>query len=164
MADCTTCYPGTTQPENVSPYQTPNYKLPLWRDTTVTSWLGDMNDAMSKIDTVMHRLELRTSIDGQVPPEAIEELANLSESVNTMKTTLENVSSDLLALQTTYTNQQAQITTLTAVTNNVQANYVNLDTRMETAESAIQNIQNAIQKLQENLTTLTERVNGYHPS
>lgn len=142
-------------------YSTPNYKLPLWKSRTVTSWLTQMNYAMTTIDTVMHNLALRTSIDGTVPPELFSTVEQLEKDVAELK----NVALRVTEAEEAISRLQTTMAIATQDINTLRINYNNVDTRMTTAESAIQNLQTQIDKVETNantnfddITALTARV------
>lgn len=142
------------KPEEIK-YFTPNYKLPLWQHNTVTSWLIQMNYAMTQIDTVMHNLALRTSIDGDIPEELISAVEKLESQVNELQATAEKVvlqESQIASIDSRLTTAQADISTL-------MINYKNLDTRMNTAENVLSNLQNEFDKLQE---TFNQHITEYN--
>lgn len=133
---------------------TPNYHLPLWQNNTVTSWLVDLNYAMSTIDFVMHNLALRTSIDGSVPPELFSTVEQLEKDVAELKT----VALRMTQAEENITNLQTQTANLIQDTNTLRINYNNLDTRMSTAESAIQNLQSDVDKIQNNVNINSDEI------
>lgn len=135
------------QPEFNPDYNTPNYRLPLWKNNTVTSWLVQMNYAMRTIDTVMHNLALRTSIDGSVPPELFSTVEKLEQDVAALKDTALRVTQ----AEANITNLQTQMATVIQDVGTLLINYNNLDTRMTTAETAIQNLQGEINRVQNNV-------------
>lgn len=130
-------------------YSTPNYKLPLWKQSTVTSWMSQMNYAMATIDTVMHNLALRTSIDGSVPPELFSTVEQLEKDVAALK----DVALRMTQAETNITNLQTQMTNVIQDVNTLRINFNNIDTRMTTAESAIQNLQADVDEIQQNVNT-----------
>lgn len=137
---------GNNSAESTNDYKTTNYGLPLWRAETVTSWLSQMNNAMNIIDNVMHALALRTSVTGEPSQELI-------DSVSKLETEMQSVSASLVRLSNLaeqVTNLQTQSATNTQDIQTLMLNYTNLDTRMSTAESAIQQLRTEIEKLQNN--------------
>ena len=130
-------------------YSTPNYKLPLWKQSTVTSWMSQMNYAMATIDTVMHNLALRTSIDGSVPPELFSTVEQLEKDVAALK----DVALRMTQAETNITNLQTQMANVIQDVNTLRINFNNIDTRMTTAESAIQNLQADVDEIQQNVNT-----------
>lgn len=144
-------HPGDTNPPAGVQQTTPNYNLPLWQNNTVTSWLVQLNYAMQTIDTVMHNLALRTSIDGTVPPELFSTVEKLEQDVAELK----NVALRVTHAEESITNLQTQMANLLSDVNTLRINYVNLDTRMSTAESSIQNLQGELDKIQENVNSNT---------
>lgn len=130
-------------------YSTPNYKLPLWKQSTVTSWMSQMNYAMATIDTVMHNLALRTSIDGSVPPELFSTVEQLEKDVAALK----DVALRMTQAETNITNLQTQMANVIQDVNTLRINFNNIDTRMTTAESAIQNLQADVDRIQQNVNT-----------
>ena len=126
---------------------TPNYRLPLWKANTITSWLQQMNYAMLTIDTIMHNLTLRTSIDGSVPQELFSTVEQLEKDVAEFKEAAEAVTN----LQTQMANVLSDVATL-------RINYNNVDTRLTTVESAIQNLQSDIDKVQNNVNINSDEI------
>lgn len=135
-------------------YSTPNYKLPLWKHSTVTSWITQMNYAMTTIDIVMHNLALRTSIDGSVPPELFSTVEQLEKDVAALK----DVALRMTQAETNITNLQTQMANIIQDVNTLRINFNNIDTRMTTAESAIQNLQADVDNIQENVNTNSDDI------
>lgn len=145
------------QPENPTlpgEYSTPNYHLPLWKNNTVTSWLTQMNYAMTAIDVIMHNFSLRTSIDGEVPKELISAVERLEAEMDDLRDTAMRVTQ----LEQQVTSLQTQMANALQDINTLRINYINIDTRMSTAESAIQNLQAEIDKIQTNVNTNSEDI------
>lgn len=139
-------------------YTTPNYHLLLWKKSTITSWLTQLNKNMLKIDVIMHNLALRTSIDGDVPPEAIENIITINEEIAKINNTIEPLVEQVNLMQQSVNNLQTQMTTVLADVGTLKINYVNLDTRMSTVESTQQNITSTVEKIENNYNDLNTRV------
>lgn len=140
--------PGTTDVA-----LTINYKLLLCLQNTITSWLTIFNENMRRIDLAMHDIALRTSIDGEVPPEAIEDLIKLNESmaeaqtkISTIENTINQIEDELVNLQVL----QGDVAVL-------KQNYINLDTAVSALNLIYTSLQQDVQKLQNNLTSLEQR-------
>lgn len=155
------CCPTPIVPEQ---RVTPNYKLPQWDATTVTSWLTQMNYAMLTIDTVMHNLALRTSFDGEIPPELISDVERLNAQMQTVAAQVADFDGRIALLETKQTSMETSLATAKQDIGTLQVNYSNLDTRVSTLELQMTNLTANVNKIAENLDTLTQRVNGYHPS
>lgn len=141
--------PSIPEPPETS--LTPNYKLLLNLGNTITSWLTIFNTNMSIIDNAMHNLELRTSIDGEVPPEAIDDIVKLNAAVSLLQKTLEPIPEQITNIQTILATNTSDIGTL-------KINYTNLDTIVSTLKVTLQSLQESVEKLQNNYTSLDERV------
>lgn len=101
--------------------KTPNYQLPQFINSDVPSWLGDFNDAMSKIDTQMKSNDTKAT----------------SASTNA-----ENANSS--ATQALETANQANTNASNAITKADQAN-ANVQTAIDTANTASSNATTANQ-------------------
>lgn len=134
--------------------ETPNYKFLLSLKDSITSWLNYMNTNLLKIDTVMHELALRTSIDGKVPPEAIESLIQVEKELVILNSTVETHSNELDAIEQQLLNLQ----TLQADVSILKQNYLNLDTKVTAFETRLDSLQTSIAKLSTNFDSLEERV------
>lgn len=137
---------------------TTNYEFLLFNRGTPTGWLQGFNVNMNKLDAIIHALQLRSSIDGEVPPEAINDIIKLNEEVASMKEeiqTLQERSADygtrITTLETDSATQGADIATL-------KQNYINADVRLTTMATQISSIEDTLQKLQTNYTALEARV------
>lgn len=145
---------GNMNPPAPGDYSTPNYQLPLWQSDTVTSWLGQMNYAMSRIDTVMHNLALRTSIDGTVPEELFSTVEQIEKDIAELKTSALRITQ----LEESVTNLQTQMANVLQDLNTLRINYVNADTRISTVESSITNLQGLYDKVQANVNDNSEDI------
>lgn len=131
-----------------------NYKLLLVLKDTYTSWLTIFNANMNRIDFALHSIALRTSVDGEVPPEALEEIVRLSgevveikESISTVENTIHQIEEQLVTLQT----MQGDVSIL-------KQNFVNLDRTVGAMQLLITSLQQDIQKLTANYEGLEQRV------
>lgn len=133
----------TPTPSNEYGY-TDNFKLILNKENTITSWLQIFNTNMKKIDDIMHSLELRTSIDGEVPPEAIEDILKLQELVQGLQADLKAVDDELHLVIT----QVAELQSLRPEVDVLKQNYINLDKSSTAHSLTITALQQSVQKLE----------------
>lgn len=108
--------------------KTTNYELPQFIGTDKPSWLGDINSAMSTIDTGMH--DNATAIDG------------IESTVQTASATATQASLDVASLTETVTSQGGSLTSIggrvdTLETDNAtnKANITNVTGRVSSLES-----------------------------
>lgn len=137
--------------------QTPNLKLPQWEKDDVTSWMTQLNSAMLLIDSAVHAIMLRTSIDG-VPEEAISDIEKLNNQVSVLQETVANMQDLLNKVDSETANLDTNVTQIMQQLNTLTINYQNLDTRVSTVESKCQNLNTLIEKLQENVNSIDTRV------
>lgn len=133
---------------------TVNYQLILNTGRTITSWLTIFNVNMNKIDDALHNIALRTSIDGQVPPEAIEDIIKINGQLAQLQKQLSTVELDTTQLQ-------EQVTSLQLLQPDVailKQNYINLDTTVSALQTVITSIQQSLAKLETNVETLSTNV------
>lgn len=140
---------------------TPNYKLPLWRSDTVTSWMTDLNYAMSKIDTIMHNLELRTGIEGSPSQELADEVIALREEVNKLNETKDEYLPRFTAMEQNYVAMNALLTTLTSDMNVLRNNQLTLDSKMDSVLAEISTLRARIDKLDVNFTAHVDEFNEF---
>jgi hypothetical protein len=126
---------------------TENYELPQFVGTDKPTWLGDINTAMSTIDTAVGTnasnitsLGTRVTSAEGIASQASTDVAGLTSTVNTL-------SGNVTTATTTANNAQSTATSAlnTANTANGKADtnasaITSLDTRMNTAEANIENI------------------------
>lgn len=134
--------------------ETTNYKLLLMLKDSLSSWLRVFNVNMEKIDVLCHNLELRTSIDGEVPPEAIENIIKLNEEVSEIKGALRTLTDEYNMTAEQVTNMTTQIATLMGDTQVLKNNYVNVDGRVTLLESRMSNVDASLAKLTETINTI----------
>lgn len=139
---------------------TPNYRLPIWRSNTVTSWLVQLNNAMLILDTVLHDFALRTSDTGEIPNELVTQVETNTDDIAEIKTSLCSTVENLKNVTEQLTNLSSTVANHTQNLNTLFINYNNIDTRMETAESAIDGLRQEVTKLNNNLNTLEQRVSA----
>lgn len=139
---------------------TPNYRLPIWRANTVTSWLVQLNNAMLILDTVLHDFALRTSDTGEIPNELVTQVETNTDDIAEIKTSLCSTVENLKNVTEQLTNLSSTVANHTQNLNTLFINYNNIDTRMETAESAIDGLRQEVTKLNNNLNTLEQRVSA----
>lgn len=136
--------------------KTPNYQLLLNRADTITSWLTIFNINMSKIDIIMHNLALRTSVNGEVPPEAIDDIVRLNGQVVALQEQVKQIpllTEQLANLATTVTTNSTDINTL-------KINFTNADTQISTINVRLQGLQESIEKCQTNISTLNDTLSA----
>lgn len=147
-------HPGdTSTPGTTDVALTINYKLLLCLQNTITSWLTIFNENMRRIDLAMHDIALRTSIDGEVPPEAIEDLIKLNESMAEAQTKISTIENTINQMEDELVNLQA----LQGDVAVLKQNYINLDTAVTALNLIYTSLQQDVQKLQNNLTSLEQR-------
>lgn len=123
--------------------KTPNYNLPQFINTDVPSWLGDFNEAMSKIDTQMKSNDTKAT----------------SASTNA-----ENANSSATqALQTANganTNATNALSLATIANENANTAKQNSETALSTANSASGNASSALSMAQNANTNANKALNG----
>ena len=153
---CPPC-PPPCPPRPVTTYSTPNYHLPQWKASDVTSWLTQMNMAMMQIDTALHKLALSTGVDG-VPQELIEQITKLEEAVTLLENMYTAVDNRTENLNQLVTNINTIIANLQTTMQTLTTNFVNLDTRFTTVELQANNAVEKVNKMEVNLNTTIKTV------
>lgn len=152
-------YPPPPKPGCGCGESTPNYGLPLWKASDVTSWLMQMNGAMLRIDTIMHDLALRTGING-LPDDLVTTVSKLCQDVqqlNSMTCELGNKTANMeLLMQNMNTSFSAMKTDIASM----QLSLTNFDTRLMTVDSANQQNKNDITLIKTDLNMLSKTVNA----
>lgn len=153
---CPPC-PPPCPPRPVTTYSTPNYHLPQWKASDITSWLVQMNMAMMQIDTALHKLALATGVDG-VPQELIEQITKLEEAVTLLENMYTAVDNRTENLNQLVTNINTIIANLQTTMQTLTTNFVNLDTRFTTVELQASNAVEKVNKMEVNLNTTIKTV------
>ncbi len=139
-----------TGAQTVPGVETPNVKLILMMKDTITSWLNIFNTNMSRIDTAVHNIELRTSINGEIPPEISEDIIKLNASNAELKELVKSHAQTIDLLTESVTNLQTQSATNTADIRTLLTNYTNIDTRLSTLQATVSDNSRRITKLETN--------------
>lgn len=147
--------PPTPPVENPT---TPNYKLILMLADSITSWLNVVNTNMEKIDTAIHNVELRTSISGEVPPEAIEDIIKLNEAVKTMSEEIDAITASLNIEHEKSDDFETRIANNTSNISTLQINATANDKRITALETFTTSINDTLTKLSETVQQLNESV------
>lgn len=145
-------HPDPSQPGTGDTDKTPNYQLLLNRADTITSWLTIFNVNMTAIDIIMHNLALRTSINGEVPPEAINDIIKLNEQVAALQDQVKQI--PLLAEQ--LANLTTTVNTNSTDINTLKINFTNADTQIATINVRLAGLQESVEKCQMNIATLND--------
>ena len=153
---CPPC-PPPCPPRPVTTYSTPNYHLPQWKASDITSWLVQMNMAMMQIDTALHKLALSTGVDG-VPQDLIDQITKLEEAVTLLENMYTAVDNRTENLNQLVTNINTIIANLQTTMQTLTTNFVNLDTRFTTVELQASNAVEKANKMEVNLNTTIKTV------
>lgn len=153
--------PITPEPPALEYGETTNYKLLLMLKDSLSSWLRVFNVNMGKIDVICHNLALRTSIDGEVPQEAIDNIIKLNEDVSKLKGELLKLTDDYRLTGEQVENLTTQMATVIGDTQVLKNNYVNIDGRVTVIESRLSNIDSTLAKLTESVNNIQATLNGH---
>lgn len=138
--------------------KTPNYEFMLHLPESMTSWLTVFNTNMLKIDTAIHSIALRTSIDGDIPPELSNDVDKLLADVADINNTIKEHTEQLELYLESITSLQTNTTRNTTNIQTLFTNYTNADTRLMTLENAFTDLRSTVEKVSNNLESLTDRV------
>lgn len=121
---------------------TVNYDLPLWDGQDITSWQGNLNDAMNKIDTAMY--ENRTLMLGY------QAIADKLEETNSSTVELVNeVNQQLAEINQKYDEVKEQLATAGQKITQAEQAIINLQNEDETVKMQLDTMQDDIGKLME---------------
>lgn len=137
--------------------RTPNYGLPLWKASDVTSWLMQMNGAMLRIDNIMHDLALRTGING-LPDDLVTTVSKLCQDVAVLNCTVGELSNKQANQDLLMQNMNTQFSAMKTDIASLQLSITNLDTRVMTVDSANQQNRNDITLIKSDLNMLSKTV------
>lgn len=137
--------------------KTPNYGLPLWRASDVTSWLMQMNGAMLRIDTIMHDLALRTGING-LPDDLVTTVSKLCQDVGVLQCTVGELQNKTCNMELLMQNLNTSMGAIKTDIASIQLNLTNMDTRIMTVDSANQQLRNDMTLVKSDLNMLSNTV------
>lgn len=146
------CTPGCSD-------QTPNYGLPLWKASDVTSWLMQINGAMLRIDTIMHDLALRTGING-LPDDLVTTVSKLTQDVDVLKCSVADLANKNANTELIVQNMNTQVAAIKTDLSSITINLTNLDTRVMTVDTKTEGIQNKVTLLQSDLNMISSTVDN----
>lgn len=129
---------------------TPNYKLPQFINSDVPSWLGDFNDAMSKIDTQMKANDTKATGASTNAENANSSATQALETANKANTTANGAN----------TNATNALSLATTANDNASTAKQNSETALQTANSASGNASSALSMAQNANTNATKALNG----
>lgn len=126
---------------------TEHYKLPQWYAQTPTSWMSQLNYAFQKLDRILYDFQLRTAVDG-VPDETVEEVVQLSNSVEELLADVTELTKQIMTLTTNQSNMQESIANILSRLDVLTTNTTALDTRMTAEESRVTALEARVAKLE----------------
>lgn len=138
---------------------TPNYGLPLWKASDVTSWLMQLNGAMLRIDTIMHDLALRTGING-LPDDLVTTVSKLCQDMEQMKCMVGELGNKTANMELLMQNMNTSFSAMKTDIASMQLSLTNFDTRLMTVDSANQQNKNDITLIKTDLNMLSQTVNA----
>lgn len=130
--------------------KTPNYQLPQFINTDVPSWLGDFNDAMSKIDTQMKSNDTKATGASTNAENANSSATQALETANQANTTANGAN-------TSATNALSAANT---ANDNANTAKQNAETALSTANNASGNASSALSMAQNANTNANKALNG----
>lgn len=130
--------------------KTPNYQLPQFINTDVPSWLGDFNDAMSKIDTQMKSNDTKATSASTNAENANSSATQALETANQANTTANGAN----------TNATNALSAANTANDNASTAKQNAETALSTANSASGNASSALSIAQNANTNATKALNG----
>lgn len=134
---------------------TPNYGLPLWKASDVTSWLMQMNGAMLRIDTILHDLALRTGING-LPDDLVTTVSNLCQNYEVLKCTVSEMGNKQANLELLMQNLNTQVSSMKTDVSAMSISITNFDTRLLSQESVTGAIRNDINLIKADMNMLNK--------
>lgn len=130
--------------------KTPNYQLPQFINTDVPSWLGDFNDAMSKIDTQMKANDTKATGASTNAENANSSATQALETANQANTTANGAN----------TNATNALSLATTANDNASTAKQNAETALSTANNASGNASSALSMAQNANTNANKALNG----
>lgn len=146
------CTPGCSD-------QTPNYGLPLWKASDVTSWLMQINGAMLRIDTIMHDLALRTGING-LPDDLVTCVSKLTQDVEVLKCTIGELGNKTASTELIVQNMNTQVAAIKTDLSSITINLTNLDTRLMTVDTKTENLENKMTLMRSDVNMIQQSINN----
>lgn len=146
------CTPGCSD-------QTPNYGLPLWKASDVTSWLMQINGAMLRIDTIMHDLALRTGING-LPDDLVTCVSKLTQDVEVLKCSVGDLSNKNASTELIVQNMNTQVAAIKTDLSSITINLTNLDTRLMTVDTKTENLENKMTLMRSDVNMIQQSINN----
>ena len=129
---------------------TPNYKLPQFINSDVPSWLGDFNNAMSKIDTQMKANDTKATAASTNAENANSSATQALETANKANTTANGAN----------TNATNALSLATTANDNASTAKQNSETALKTANTANGLASAASSTAQNANTNATKALNG----
>lgn len=130
--------------------KTPNYELPQFVANDVPSWLGDFNQAMSKIDTQMKANDSKAQSAETNAENANSSATQALETANQANTTATGAN----------TNATNALSLATTANDNASTAKQNAETAVQTANSASGNASSALSMAQNANTNANKALNG----
>lgn len=130
--------------------KTPNYELPQFVANDVPSWLGDFNQAMSKIDTQMKANDTKATGASTNAENANNSATQALETANQANTTANGAN----------TNATNALSLATTANDNASTAKQNAETALSTANSASGNASSALSIAQNANTNANKALNG----
>lgn len=130
--------------------KTPNYQLPQFINTDVPSWLGDFNDAMSKIDTQMKSNDTKATSASTNAENANSSATQALETANQANTTANEAN----------TNATNALSAANTANDNANTAKQNASTALQTANTASGNASSALSMAQNANTNANKALNG----
>lgn len=146
------CTPGCSD-------QTPNYGLPLWKASDVTSWLMQINGAMLRIDTIMHDLALRTGING-LPDDLVSTVSKLNQDVEVLKCSIADLGNKTASTELIVQNMNTQVAAIKTDLSSITINLTNLDTRLMTVDTKTENLENKMSLMRSDVNMIQQSINN----
>lgn len=130
--------------------KTPNYGLPQFINTDVPSWLGDFNDAMSKIDTQMKSNDTKATGASTNAENANSSASQALETANQANTTANGAN----------TNASNALSAANNANDNANTAKQNAATALQTANTASGNANSALSMAQNANINANKALNG----
>lgn len=135
--------------------KTPNYNLPYYESSDFTNW-GDFNNAMLKIDKVMH--QNATSVDTQAAKldELTTQVQNLSEGQETLVNQSNTLSQRVSQNETTITNLETHMRDVDEQIAGLQQEQSSITDSLNQVSTLVGTQGTEISAVQSSITTLTQ--------